>query len=66
MVGGVFQGQHHGRLQLRRDHRLHGHGRPGHGTLTTVTLSTPVVGRYVRYLAPNGSDGDVAEVQFFE
>ena len=39
---------------------------PPAGTLTTVGLTTPAVGRYVRYLAPNGSEGDVAEVQFFE
>ncbi len=39
---------------------------PADGKLTTVTLSSPVVGRYVRYLSPNGSEGDVAEVQFFE
>ena len=39
---------------------------PGPGTLTTVTLTSPAVGRYVRYLAPNGGEGNVAEVQFFE
>ena len=39
---------------------------PASGSLTTVTLASPAVGRYVRYLAPNGSEGDVAEVQFVE
>ncbi len=38
---------------------------PATGSLTTVTLSAPVTGRYVRYLSPSGSYGDVAEVQFY-
>ncbi len=41
---------------------------PADGKLTTVTLpfQSEATGRYVRYLSPNGSEGDVAEVQFFE
>ena len=38
---------------------------PAAGTLTTVTLSSPVTARYVRYLSPAGSYGDVAEFQVF-
>ena len=33
--------------------------------LTTVTLSSPVTARYIRYLSPNSSHGDIAEFQVF-
>jgi hypothetical protein len=32
---------------------------------TTITLAASVTARYVRYLSPNGSYGDVAEVAFY-
>jgi predicted phage tail protein len=38
---------------------------PASGSLTTVTLASPVTARYVRYLSPNGSNGDIAEFQVF-
>ncbi len=38
---------------------------PVGGSLTTVKLSSPVTARYVRYLSPAGSNGDVAEFQVF-
>jgi subtilase family serine protease len=38
---------------------------PVTGSLTTITLSTPVTARYVRYLSPTGSFGDIAEFQVF-
>ena len=33
--------------------------------LTAVTLSSPVTARYVRYLSPDGSHGDISEFQIF-
>ena len=38
---------------------------PAAGSLTTVTLATPATYRYVRYLAPANSYGDIAEFQLF-
>ena len=38
---------------------------PAVGGLTTVTLASPVTARYVRYLSPDGSYGDIAEFQLF-
>jgi hypothetical protein len=38
---------------------------PTVGSLTTVTLATPVTARYVRYLSPAGSYGNIAEFQVF-
>ncbi len=38
---------------------------PTTGSLTTITLAGPVTARYVRYLSPTGSYGDVAEIAFF-
>ena len=39
-------------------------GTPPSG-LTTVTLSSPVTARYVRYLSPAGSHGDISEFEVF-
>jgi hypothetical protein len=38
---------------------------PTTGSLTTVTLSSPVTARYIRYLSPNGSYGGISEFQAF-
>ena len=38
---------------------------PAVGVLTTVTLAAPVADRYYRYVAPNGSYGDIAEFELF-
>ena len=38
---------------------------PAAGRLTTVSVAA-AVGRYVRYVGPAGSYGNVAEVQFLE
>ncbi len=38
---------------------------PPQGSLTTITLSSPVTARYIRYLSPTGSYGDIAELAFF-
>ena len=39
-------------------------GTPG-SSLTTVTLSSPVTARYIRYLSPASSHGDISEFQVF-
>ncbi len=36
---------------------------PVNGKLTTITLTKPVTARYVRYLSPNGSYGDICEFE---
>ncbi len=38
---------------------------PAAGSVTTVTVASPVAARYVRYLAPAGSYGNIAELQLF-
>jgi uncharacterized delta-60 repeat protein len=35
------------------------------GSLTAVNLTSPVTARYIRYLSPNGSYGEIAEFQVF-
>jgi hypothetical protein len=38
---------------------------PVAGALTTVTVTDPTAYRWVRYLAPNGSYGNIAEMQLY-
>jgi hypothetical protein len=38
---------------------------PPAGVLTTFQLSSPVQARYIRYLSPNGSYGDISEFEVF-
>ncbi len=38
---------------------------PPAGTLTTVTLTAPVMARYIRYLSPANSYGNISEFQVF-
>ena len=38
---------------------------PVTGSLTYVTLTNPATARYIRYLSPNGSYGDIGEFQVF-
>ncbi len=66
MVGGVFQASTSADFSTGVTTLYTVTAAPADGTLTTVTLSAPVVARYVRYVAPAGSFGNVAEVQFFE
>ena len=65
MVGGVFQASNDINFASGVTTLYTISATPGSGSLTTVTLSSPVTDRYYRYLAPNGSYGDVAEVEFF-
>jgi endoglucanase len=38
---------------------------PAYNALTTVSVSTTGTYRYVRYMSPAGSYGDVAEIVFY-
>ena len=66
MVGGVFQASTSADFSSGVTTLYTVTAAPTSGSLTTVTLASPVTARYVRYLSPNGSEGNVAEVQFFE
>ncbi len=65
MVGGVFQASSTADFSSGVTNLYTVGSTPASGSLTTVTLASAVTDRYFRYLAPNGSYGDVAEVQFF-
>ncbi len=65
MVGGVFQASNTAGFTSGVVTLATVTATPATGTLTTVTLGSPVTDRYFRYLSPNGSYGNVAEVQFF-
>ncbi len=66
MVGGVFQASNSPDLLDRRDRpctrSLHA---PKAGALTSVPITDAAAFRYVRYLSPQRSYGNVAEVDFF-
>jgi hypothetical protein len=64
MVGGVFQASTTADFSAGVTTLYTISAAPVVGSLTTVTLSTPVTARYVRYLSPAGSYGDVAEIAF--
>jgi hypothetical protein len=64
MIGGIFQGANKedfsDAVTLFTITSL-----PGSGTLTSVDVDNPTGFRYVRYLSPDGSNGNIAELQFF-
>jgi hypothetical protein len=64
MVGGVFQGANNpdftGAVTLATVTTS-----PAAGGFTSVTITNAAAFRYVRYLAPNSSWGNVAEVEFY-
>ena len=67
MNGGIFQASNtvdfsSGVVAL---YTIGANANPSSGSLTTQTVSNSTSYRYVRYLSPANSDGDVAEVQFF-
>ena len=64
MVGGAFQVSNSATFSTGVTTVYTVTAAPATGSLTTVTLSTPITGRYVRYLSPNGGYGNVAEIQF--
>ncbi len=65
MVGGVFQASDSADFSSGVATLYTVTAAPPSNVLTTVTLSSAVTYRYYRYLSPNGSFGNVAEVQFF-
>ena len=65
MVGGVFQASTSADFSTGVTTLYTVTTAPAAGTLTTVTLATPVTARYFRYLSPTGSYGNVAEVAFY-
>jgi unsaturated chondroitin disaccharide hydrolase len=64
MIGGMFQGSNtadfSGATTLYTITKT-----PVTGSLTTVSITNPGAFRYVRYLSPAGSYGNIAEAQFF-
>jgi fibronectin type 3 domain-containing protein len=63
MVGGVFQGSNSPTFNSGVTFYTI-NSSPGSGT-TTLSVSNPTAFRYVRYLAPNGGYGNIAELQFY-
>jgi hypothetical protein len=64
MVGGIFQGSNNaGFTNATTLYTIT--TAPATGAYTTVPVANPAAYQYVRYLAPAGSFGDVAEVQFY-
>jgi hypothetical protein len=64
MVGGVFQGSNSPSFSSAVTLYTITQA-PAVGVLTSVTVSNPAAFKYLRYVGPAGSYGDVAEVQFF-
>jgi hypothetical protein len=64
MVGGIFQGSNSANF-ANAVNLYTITSTPQTGVLTYITLGNTAAYRYVRYLSPNGSYGNVAEVQFF-
>jgi hypothetical protein len=65
MVGGIFQGSNSSTFSSGVTNLATITGTPVVGSLTTISVSSSSAFQYVRYLSPNGSYGDVAEIQFF-
>ncbi len=64
MVGGVFQASNSSSFSSPVTLYTVS-ATPAVGSLTTVSLTNSTAYRYVRYLSPTGSYGNVAEIQFF-
>ncbi len=65
MVGGVFQASNTADFSSGVVKLYTVTSTPPAGSLTTVTLSSPVTYRYYRYVAPANSYGNIAEFQLF-
>jgi len=65
MVGGTFQASNSATFSSGVVNLYTISSTPVTGSLTTVTVSVSGTYQYVRYIGPNGSYGDVAEVEFF-
>lgn len=65
MVGGVFQGSSVNEFEgFENLHVIHDH--PVASEFTLVPISNPKEYRWLRYVGPNGTFGDVAEIEFHE
>ena len=64
MTGGVFQGSDSADFSGPVTTLYTVTTAPASGTFTTVNVSSALPFRYVRYLSPNGSYGDVGEIRF--
>ncbi len=65
MVGGVFQASNSATFASGVVNVYTVSATPAVGALTTVTPSTTTAYRYWRYVAPNGSYGNIAEFELF-
>jgi hypothetical protein len=64
MIGGVFQGSNDPTFTTGVVPLAVISTAPANGLYTSVEVTVPATFRYVRYLAPTGSYGNVAEIQF--
>jgi hypothetical protein len=65
MVGGIFQGSNDPTFNSGVTNLATISSTPATGSLTTLSISNTAAFEYVRYLSPNGSYGDVSELNFF-
>jgi hypothetical protein len=65
MVGGTFQASNSATFSSGVVNLFTITSTPATGSLTTVTVNVSGTYQYVRYIAPNGSYGDVAEINFY-
>jgi hypothetical protein len=65
MVGGIFQASNSSTFSTGVVNLYTISATPVYNTLTTVSVSVSGTYRYVRYLSPSGSFGDVAEIDFY-
>jgi hypothetical protein len=65
MVGGTFQASNSSTFSSGVVNLFTISATPAYNALTTVSVSTTGTYRYVRYMSPAGSYGDVAEIVFY-
>jgi hypothetical protein len=65
MVGGIFQASNSATFSSGVVNLYTITAAPTQGVLTTVSVNVTAGYRYVRYLSPSGSFGDIAELAFF-
>jgi hypothetical protein len=65
MVGGIFQASNSANFSSGVVNLYKITAAPTQNVLTNVTISATAGYRYVRYLSPNGSYGDIAELAFY-
>jgi O-glycosyl hydrolase len=65
MIGGIFQVSNSATFSSGVVNLYTITTAPAQGVLTTVSINVTTAYRYVRYLSPNGSFGDISEFQIF-